>query len=193
MCEGDFLPGEVLSIRQLAQEYGTSVIPARDAIRSLVAEGGLEFADSRKIVVPGLDSARFHDVLFSRKSLEAEAAYRAFPNFTQTDVEALRMIDGEIDSAIESNDIALYMKGNYNFHFSIYRLSDSPIILHLIEILWLQYGPSMRFICSGFGASFLDQDYHRAATRALERGDRNAFRDAIEADIDQGMQLIKDS
>ena len=193
ICEGDFMPGEILSIRRLAQEYGTSVIPARDAIRSLVAEGALEFADSRKIIVPALSNDRFHDVLFARKTLETEAAYRAYPNISREDILALKNIDADVDRSISNNDPTLYMKSNYKFHFYIYKLSKSPVLLHLIEILWLQYGPSMRFICSRWGASSLAQDYHRAATSALERGDRAGFRDAIEADIEQGMGIILDA
>lgn len=187
------MPGETLSIRRLSQEYGTSVIPARDAIRSLVAEGALEFADSRKIIVPVLNNERFQDILFARKTLEGEAAYRAFPHLSREDLQTLRKIDECVDRAIRENDPALYMKNNYRFHFSIYRSSNSPIILHLIEILWMQYGPSMRFICARWGASSMAQDYHRTATDALERGDRGAFRDAVEADIEQGMKIILDT
>jgi DNA-binding GntR family transcriptional regulator len=192
ICEGDFMPGETLSIRRLSQEYGTSVIPARDAIRSLVAEGALEFADSRKIIVPVLSNDRFQDILFARKTLEGEAAYRAFPNLTGEDCQKLREIDRCVDRAIRDNDPALYMKNNYRFHFAIYRSSNSPIMFHLIEILWLQYGPNMRFICARWGASSMAQDYHRVATDALERGDRDGFRAAIEADIEQGMGIILD-
>ena len=190
ICEGDFMPGETLSIRRLSQEYGTSVIPARDAVRSLVAEGALEFADSRKIIVPVLSNDRFQDILFARKTLEGEAAYRAFPHLSGEDFRKLRRIDKRVDRAIKTNDPTLYMKNNYQFHFSIYRSSASPIILHLIEILWLQYGPNMRFICARWGASSLAQDYHRSATNALEHGDRSGFRQAIEADIEQGMGII---
>jgi DNA-binding GntR family transcriptional regulator len=193
ICEGDFVPGEVLSIRRLAQEYGTSIIPARDAIRSLVAEGALQFADSRKIIVPRLDSDRFNEVLFARKTLEGEAAERAFPKMTPQAVEELSKIDAEIDRAIGGGDFPLYMKGNHDFHFYIYRRSDSPTILHLIEMLWLQYGPSMRFICDRLGAASMGQDYHRAALQALRSGDRPGFRAAIESDIDQGMGMIRDA
>jgi len=193
ICEGDFVPGEVLSIRRLAQQYGTSIIPARDAIRRLVAEGALKFADSRKIIVPQVDSDRFHEVLFARKTLEGEAAERAFPSLTPQDIERISQIDAGIDRAIAEGDFPRYMKGNHDFHFYIYRQSGSPTILHLIEMLWLQYGPSMRFICDRLGTTSIGHDYHRAALDALGRGDQPGFRAAIEADIDQGIGIILDN
>ena len=193
MCEGQFIPGETISIRGFAKEYGTSVMPAREAVRWLVAEGALEFTDSRKIIVPNLTNSRYSDILFLRKSLEGEISERAFPNISAKDIDHLKTIDGLIDRAIETNDLNLYMKNNYKFHFYIYKLGNSSIILHLIELLWLQYGPSMRFICSRWGASASDLDHHRSVTAALDRGDCPAFRAAIEADIEQGIKLILQS
>ncbi|GGY01033.1 hypothetical protein GCM10007160_31120 [Litchfieldella qijiaojingensis] len=60
----------------------------------------------------------------------------------------------------------------------------------LIESLWLQYGPSMRYICMRWGASHIADDYHREVTLALSRGDEEVFCQAIAADIEQGMQLL---
>jgi DNA-binding GntR family transcriptional regulator len=188
--EGDFVPGEMLSIRRLAQEYGTSIIPARDAVRSLVAEGALQFADSRKIIVPRLSAERYHDILFARRTLEGEAAGRAYKTLSQDDARTLREIDGGINRAIRSGDFRRYMKGNHDFHFFIYRRCGSPTILRLIEMLWLQYGPSMRFICDRLGTASIGLDFHSAALEALARGDHPGFRAAIEADIDQGMGII---
>jgi len=193
MCEGQLIPGETISIRGLAKEYGTSVMPAREAVRWLVAEGALEFTDSRKIIVPNLTNSRYCDILFLRKSLEGEISERAFPNISAKDINTLKTIDGLIARAIETNDLNLYMKNNYKFHFYIYKLGDSSTIFHLIELLWLQYGPSMRFICSRWGDSTSDLDHHRSVTAALERNDCPAFRASIEADIEQGIKLIPQS
>lgn len=189
LCEGDFTPGEVISIRRIAAEYGTSAMPAREAIRWLVTEGALVFSDSRKIRVPELSRQRFAEVLFARKNLETEVSRQAFAHIGEADIAELEGIDARINTAIEQADIVSYMRGNYQFHFHIYRLSGSRVLLPLIEVLWLQYGPSMRYICSRWGASIAD-DYHREVTEALRRGDRDGFCRAIAADIEQGMMLV---
>ncbi|GHC36195.1 GntR family transcriptional regulator [Aidingimonas halophila] len=190
MCEGDFSPGDVISIRRVAAEYGTSAMPAREAIRWLVTEGALVFSDSRKIIVPELSRERFHEVLFARKSLETQVSRQAFTHITTDDIDELRRIDTEIDEAIEQSDLLGYMRGNYRFHFHIYRRSHSRVLLPIVESLWLQYGPSMRYICTRWGASTIADDYHREVTQALSRGDIEAFCHAIAADIEQGMQLL---
>ena len=192
IAEGDFMPGEVLSIRRLAEEYGTSVIPARDAVRSLVAEGALEFADRRRIIVPAPDRARYRDMLFARRALEGEAAARAFAALGPAEAARLRAIDAGIDRALAAGDFTAYMKGNHAFHFTIYRRAGSAVLMHLIELLWLQFGPSMRFICSRLGTGPIAQDWHRRALAALDEGDAAAFRAAIENDIAQGIALLLD-
>ncbi len=190
LCEGDFTPGEVISIRRIAAEYGTSAMPAREAVRWLVTEGALVFSDSRKIIVPELSRDRFHEVLYARKNLEAEVSRQAFANIATADIDALERIDARINAAIAQGDLVSYMRGNYQFHFHIYGLSHSRVLLPLVEILWLQYGPSMRYICTRWGASSIADDHHREVTQALRHGDREAFCRAIAADIEQGMMLL---
>lgn len=190
LCEGDFTPGEVISIRRIAAEYGTSAMPAREAVRWLVTEGALVFSDSRKIIVPELSRDRFHEVLYARKNLETEVSRQAFANIAAADIDALERIDARINAAIAQGDLVRYMRGNYQFHFHIYRLSHSRVLLPLVEILWLQYGPSMRYICTRWGASSIADDHHREVTQALRHGDREAFCRAIAADVEQGMMLL---
>ena len=191
LCEGSFMPGERVSIRAISIQHDLSVIPVRDAVRRLVAEGGLRFADSRTIEVPKLSMTNHRDVLFSRSQLEPEAAARAYANLTQSDLQDLVQIDAQVNEAIRRNDLTLYMKSNYAFHFLIYNRSGAPTLLRLIEILWLQYGPSMRFITAQYGANALADDYHREATDALSRQDAAGFVAAIRADISQGMEFIR--
>src|SRR5699024_4097199 len=93
LCEGDFSPGEVVSIRRIAAEYGTSAMPAREAVRWLVGEGALRFSGARKIIVPQLNRAHFYEVLFARKSLETEVSRQAFPNIGPDDIDKLKAID----------------------------------------------------------------------------------------------------
>jgi len=193
LFDGGFVPGQAISIRRIAEEHDISVIPARDALRGLVAEGILVFKDSRTIVVPELDKQRIHDIRFARVSLERELAYRAFANFDAADLAALRDIDAQLDQVIETSDTRTYVHLNHAFHFHIYERAESPVILRLVESLWLQYAPSMRMVCTLFEASGIAHDYHRMALAALDCGDRDNFAAAIASDIRQGMDFIADA
>lgn len=193
MLEGGFMPGEVISIRHIAREYDISPMPAREAMRRLIAEGALQFADRRKIIVPKVDHKRIRDILTARCTLERELAERAFDSIDAADIGALHRIDEGINRAIMEGDVNSYMKGNFEFHFLIYQRADSEVLISLVEMLWLQFGPSMRFVFSRWGTSAVAEDHHRQALEALDNRDRSGFVAAIEADIHQGMGFLKDS
>ncbi len=191
--EGSFLPGDRVSIRALAQEEGVSVIPVRDAVRRLVAEGALCFADSRTIEVPRLSLPNHRDILFARMQLEPETARRAFAALSQNDLDTLVGHDTAVNRAIEAGDLDAYMTANFDFHFHIYRKADAPALFRLIEILWLQSGPSMRYIAGQYRAQEMAADFHKEATDALTRRDCDGFVAALRSDIAQGMDFIRNA
>ena len=189
LFDGSFAPGETISIRRIAQAEGVSVIPARDALRGLVAEGALEFRDARTIVVPVLDEATLGELRYCRLSLEAELAERAFAQLAGAHAE-LAVLDDDISAAILARDLAAYMQTNRAFHFRIYRAAGAPVLQKLAESLWLRIGPSLRIICESYAGMLPGSDYHQLAIVALRAGNRSGFRKAIEADIAQGIDEI---
>lgn len=189
MFEGRFIPGDTVSIRRIAEEEGVSVIPARDALRGLVAEGALEFRDSRTIVVPVLDTATLDQMAYARTAIEGELAERAFDRL-KGNSKTLRALDADVTSAIRGHDPVAYMRTNRAFHFTIYQAAAAPVLLHLAEALWLRFAPSMRSVCNAMGGAPPGTDYHEAAIARLAAGDGPGFRAAIEADILQGMTTL---
>lgn len=189
LFDGVFAPGEQVSIRQIAEAEGTSMIPARDALRGLVAEGALEFRGARAIAVPVPSRAALAEIGYARAALEGELAARAAGHLFG-DVERLKALDATVDRAITDRDTATYMAANRSFHFAIYRAAAAPILLGHVELLWMRIGPSMRHICDDLDGYLPAVDHHSAAVSALARGDASAFRNAIEADIAMGMTAI---
>lgn len=190
LCAGELAPGETISIRGIAQQHGCSAMPAREALRWLVAEGALEFIDSRRIIVPNVSRQRFEELLFARRQLETELSRQAFPHLGDDDIEALNRIDDAIGTAIADGDMTGYMRGNHAFHFHIYERSGSRVLLPLVKVLWMQYGPSMRYIASLWKNSTLADDFHVQIINALRQRDSERFCTAIAADIEQGMGLL---
>jgi len=189
LFDGSFAPGEQVSIRRIAEAEGTSMIPARDALRGLVAEGALEFRGARSIVVPELSPATLDQIRYARIAIEGELAARAAPGLFDG-AEALARLDRVVDAAIKDRDPGAYMAANRAFHFAIYRAAAAPVLLAHAELLWMRVGPSMRLICEGLGGHLPRIDQHRNALSALGRRDVPAFRSAIEADIRDGMAAI---
>jgi len=77
LISGTFAPGEPLIIRKLAEAYGISTTPIREALQRLVAERVLEMAPNRSIVVPMLTATAFEELTTIRVATEGVAAERA--------------------------------------------------------------------------------------------------------------------
>jgi DNA-binding GntR family transcriptional regulator len=191
LLEGAFVPGEPISIRRLAEAEGISVIPARDALRGLVAEGALEFRDARTIVVPPLDAGTLEEIRHARLAIEGELADRAFPALAGM-ADRLAGIDAEGTAALIARDVPAYMRTNRALHFAIYDRAEASVLLALADLLWLRFAPGMRIVCDAFDGRPPRADHHVGAIEALRQSDRAAFRAAIEADITQGMNVLLD-
>ena len=189
MITGRITPGVPLSTRGLAQELGVSQMPVREALSRLAAERAIEIRSKRRITVPAMTPARFDDLLRCRLLLEPEAARQALDFIDRAKLKLLREIDARMDSALSSGDVNVYMEGNYNFHFELYRAQGLATLNQLIQTLWLQFGPYMRVVYGRFGTAHL-VDQHHVALAAIEAGDRAALGLAIHRDIEDGMGLI---
>lgn len=189
LVTGRMAPGHELSTRTLAAELGVSQTPVRDALSRLAADGAVSIRSKRRVRVPAMTPARFDDLLRCRLLLEPEAAALALGRLRAADVERLLELDAALDRAVAIGDADLYMRSNHDFHFTLYRIQPGATLTRLIETLWLQFGPFMRFVYDQVATSHLN-DSHQAAIRAIEAGDAEAVRAAIAEDIEDGMGLI---
>lgn len=190
LISGRFQPGQVLTIRQLASEYGISATPVREALQRLVAERSLELLRNRSIGVPILTREKFVELRRVRCLLEGLTGELAAPHFKGSDIARLeRMID-EIDRDIAEKDVAGYLRRNEKFHFLIYERAQSPLTLRIIQDLWTQAGPF-------FNCLFEDSSYvceanegHQRILAALKRGDPAAVRRSIVWDISEAAESL---
>jgi len=186
---GRFEPGKTLTIRGLAEELNVSPMPIREAIRRLVALGALEMQSTRRVAVAKMTEERYHEIVTARILLEPEVSAQAIKHKNPALIRKLETIDDEIEKALDMGDVDLYSLKNWEFHFTLYRAAKCPIILRLIESIWLQFGPFMRIIVGRLGTSYM-VDQHINAIDALKEGNEEALREAIRLDIYDGMDRI---
>ena len=76
LIAGQFRPGQRLVMQDLAERFGTSVTPVREACLRLVSERGLELRAGRFVTVPARTLARYLEVRSIRLSLVCLSVYR---------------------------------------------------------------------------------------------------------------------
>lgn len=184
---GVFAPGDVLSLRTLADQLGTSMTPVREAVRRLVAEGALIDTPSRKLQVPPFDKERLTDLMRARIALEPLLTELAVERIDRKAVEELAAILEEAAENADQPDL----EQNHRFHFTLYKQSCSPVILPLVEGLWLQYGPYLKLMIANAGPAIgRGNDIHAEILEAVRARNGPAAAAGVSKDIRRSFALI---
>lgn len=183
LLAGTFKPGERLKIRDLAAAWGTSPMPVRAALQRLVAEGALEGEQQRSVRVPAMTRERFQQLFQVRLSLEGLAAEEGARRLSTSEQDVLRDCVAEMERALEQRDVQGYLAHNSQFHLTLYKACANPVLLRLIESLWLQVGPFFNRLFTEADLSLRLNDFHEDCLAAIERGEPSGARAAIEADL----------
>ena len=187
---GEFVPGQPVTILGLSDTLGAGVTPVREAIRRLTAEGALCVLKNRRVEVPEMTAHRLKQINLVRMAVEPTLAAMAAQNITNQEIYDLEHHDRDVDRAIEYGDARQYLSANYRFHFALYGIADASVLQRAADSLWLQMGPALRVGCGRFGTAQMS-DKHREAIAALRKGEAAKVKKAIEEDISQGMDFVR--
>lgn len=133
LLSGRFQPGELLKIRDLAAEWGTSPMPVRAALQRLVAEGALEGEAQRSVRVPAMTRERFEQLLPVRINLEGLAVELAAARISPAELDSLQGCIERMAVALRERDVQAYLRDNSQFHLTLYSACANPVLLRLIE------------------------------------------------------------
>jgi len=199
LMRGDFRPGDQLSIREIATRLGTSTMPVREAVRRLAALGAIEVHPQKYLRVPQISAESFIEVAEMRKLLEARATFLACRKATDAELREVRAIHAELTNTHGGGDPVRLMQLNQQFHFGLYRLARSELLLETITHLWLLAGPHIAHILDGRAANTRTGGLltyfseHDALLRSLDRRDAVGAVTAVVADIELGATVFLES
>lgn len=181
LIQGRFQPGDRLKIRDLAEQFGTSVTPIRDAILRLANEEAITFRSPRDIRIPGMSESRYREIRAIRVKLEGLAAETAAQVATSADIERLEHILRDNEQAIADGDRLKGTELNQAFHFMLPQIAGLPVLNGILRRLWLQMGPLISDAYIPGGRAMID--HHYPVIEALKRHDSAAACMAIVDDI----------
>ena len=128
----ELLPGEVISLRGLAEKFGVSILPVREAVWQLESENIVVVESNKRIQVNHLTSSEFKEILSIRLLLESEAINKACQLRPRKAVSKVEQIFKAMEKHAGTNDRA-YIRKNDEFHKAIYSYANSPLLINLIQ------------------------------------------------------------
>ncbi len=133
---GSLAPGDQIVQELLAERYGVSRVPLREALKTLEAEGQVVYHPHRGYFVAELSVPDLLEVYRLRALLEAEAIRQAIPTFSDADVEAIGDLLADVEVAAGAGDVVQMTAANRRFHFAIFDASGLPRLSRILRQLW---------------------------------------------------------
>jgi len=132
IISGALAPGVLLRQTELAEEFGTSRIPVREALNSLQAEGLVQIEPNRGAYVTTLTSDELREIFDLRVLLETDALRRAVPLHSERTLRRVEAIQHELDAETVP---AEWVRLDRAFHDALYEPSGRPRTLQMIAAL----------------------------------------------------------
>jgi DNA-binding GntR family transcriptional regulator len=186
LADGQFKPGEILTIRDLAAQLGTSVMPVREALHKLTVEQVLDLTPNRSVRVPTVTPEKFAEICDARMIIEGNLARLAAQRADESDLARIEAANREFSSAKVARDPMLLLQKNREFHFAIYEAAHQPTLVSMIEPLWVRCGPCTFTLFEESGPEQVKKSAtnpHRAAVDAIRARRPAEAQQAIVADI----------
>jgi DNA-binding GntR family transcriptional regulator len=165
---GELTAGQPLRQRDLAQRFGVSQTPVREAMRRLESEG-LVIGDTHRgftVVMP--DDGPVEENFQIRAALESLGASLAARKIDAAGLAELDRLNERMRAMAE--DDPGYAELNREFHFTLYQYSHSPLLMSLMRLLWASLHGGPRVLRSHADSA----RQHDAILNALRAGDADA-------------------
>src|SRR5690606_14885584 len=110
--DGGIAPGEMVTVQSLADAFGVSPMPVREALRRLVAANALTVVSGRSIGLPALNATRLTDLRNVRIEIEPIAAGWAAERRTEGELSQISRHLQKLERVVEAGDAKAYVGAN---------------------------------------------------------------------------------
>ena len=136
IVEGTYTPGYRLVLGAIAKDLGFSVVPVREAIRRLEAEGLVTFERNVGATVAGIDPTEYLYTMQTLSIVEGAATALSAPLIDSAAVARARTVNQEMRECLEHFDPVRFTQLNQDFHSVLFEHCPNPHILDLVHRGW---------------------------------------------------------
>ncbi|MEV0642945.1 GntR family transcriptional regulator [Streptomyces sp. NPDC050619] len=182
--------GSRLLPKDLQERFGVSVVPVREALRTLEAEGLIVTVPRKGTMVTQLTLSELENTYAMRRLIEPPLMVQATADRTPDDIESATSLHDEL-RALGGDDVERWLEVHRRFHESMLAPALNPVSRRVLGQLWLT---SERYVRLGVTAFHVDepaQHDHRALLDAFTAGDPESISTETVHHLDLVEALIK--
>ncbi|QRG06208.1 GntR family transcriptional regulator [Xanthobacter dioxanivorans] len=133
ILDGLFTPGTRVRQEELAERYGTSRIPVREALRDLESEGLVVLVPNSGAWIAKTDINECVEIYQIRERIEPLALSESIRRMDDATIARLAELCAQIEASTEVED---FLKLDREFHLLSYKAAAMPTLLAMIERFW---------------------------------------------------------
>jgi DNA-binding GntR family transcriptional regulator len=187
---GRISDGTELNQVALAEQYGTSRVPVREALRLLEAEGWITAMPHRRAVVAAVSPERIQETFEIRALLEAYLIERVVARISDEHIAQLKNACDRMDAI---TDHAAWVAANARFHNELLESAGSPMALELVHSLSSQVERYLRLSGETVNRESEAGREHRDIVAAVAARDARAAQRLIRLHIEHTRGRVVDA
>jgi DNA-binding GntR family transcriptional regulator len=189
VLSGEFQPGLRLDEGMLAERYGVSRTPVREALRQLASTGLIDLKPRRGATVANATSAQLETLFGAMAEIEATCARLATMSMTPIERRRLQSLHEGMAAIAARGEADAYAAANITFHTQIYLGAHNAILSDFAAGLRRRLAPFRRAQFRTEGRTARSHAEHGAVVKAILVGDAAA----AHAAMFHHMSLVEDS
>lgn len=183
-------PGAWIDEQDIAEQYGISRTPLREALKVLASEGLVTLKPRRGCYVTEISERDLDEIFTVMALLEGQCARDATRQADEADLKRLKTLHETLERAVHQQDIDAFFETNQAFHQHVQQVADNHWLQHVIEDLRKVIKLSRHH--SLFSEGRLEQSLaeHRDILKAMLAGDAEGAEQAMRTHIRGGRQAL---
>ncbi len=193
ILKGTLKAGEKVAEPELAERFGISRTPIREAFRQLESEGYLTVIPRKGAVVASLSERDIEEFYSIKSILEGYAARMAAENLSDKDIERLETINERLHQLAIGGDIKTFFKIHNEFHDLFIRAAGNEKLFELIGQLGLKFNRLRMASLSLPGRMDISVQEHKKILQAFRQHDGEAADNLVRKNATYGGQVLLQS
>jgi DNA-binding GntR family transcriptional regulator len=185
IASGRVPPGSPIPLDDVAGFFGVSLIPVREALKTLLGEGLLEHQPRLGYTVTALSQAELDELYVVRGALEAAALEAAVRQATAADHDRATAIHDALGRAVAADDATAFQRASREFHEALLAPCRMPRLLHMLDIAWNLTEPVQTMMRTTAQDRLGMREDHQLMLAAFVARDAEALKAAADAHHDR--------
>lgn len=193
IIDGTLKPGEKVAEPELAERFGISRTPIREAFRQLESEGYLTVIPRKGAVVVSYSEKDVEEFYAIKSILEGYAARRACENLSARELEKLQAINGKLLHLADEGDFKHFFKVHNDFHEMFLRAADNEKLYDLIMNLVGKFHRLRIASLSLPGRMHISVQEHEKIIEAFRNKDADTAENLVRKNAEYGGKVLMQS